>query len=144
MEWVDKMDAVLFQLYDKSGQSPTMEKLRGWLPDEIDIGEIQDITLHLYREKYIYCEVNGYRDSNYDDLGRFLISCAGKLFWENEKGFKIYFQKLATEASEKVANDLRLVRWTKRLTWATLIAAALIVGWEMIKFFYYEHHSICH
>jgi len=96
MEWVDKMDAVLKVLYTKSGVNPTMEKLCDWLIEyKIDIGEVQDITLHLYREKFLYCEVDGDRNANYWDNGRFLISCAGKLFWENEKGFREYFKKLA-------------------------------------------------
>lgn len=143
MEWVDKMDAVLQTLYYKSGDNPDMDKLRAWLPNEIDIGEIQDITLHLYREKYIYCEVNRDRNADYWDKGRFLISCAGKLFWENEKGFKVYFKKVATENGEKALNELRMIRWTKRLTVATYVAVALIVGWEIWKFWYERNHPVC-
>jgi len=30
-------------------------------------------------------------------------------------------------------NEVRLVSWTKRLTWATVIAAGIIVSWEVIK-----------
>jgi len=139
MEWVDKMDLVFEKLYVESGHAPTMQKLNNWLSKkDIEIGEIQDITLHLYRDKYIYCCVNGDRNANYKDDGIFLMSAAGKLFWENERGYKAYFQKLATEKAEKVANDLRLVRWTKRLTVATILAATLIVAWEAYKTFCLE------
>ena len=96
------MDLVLEKLYTESGHNPTMKKLEEWLAKkDIHIGEIQGITLHLYREKYIYCEVGGNRDAPYDDNGRFLISCAGKLFWENERGFKDYFQKTCYRSSRK-------------------------------------------
>lgn len=147
MEWVDKMDLVLETLYTKSGDNPTMQKLDNWLAKkDIDIGEIQDITLHLYRQKYMYCEVNKNRNAPYDDEGRFLISCAGKLFWENEKGFRIYFKRLADEKQANAdqtqrmeRNEERLALWTVRLTWATFLAATLIVGWEMLKTFWIDH-----
>lgn len=142
MEWVDKMDLVFEKLYTESGHAPTMAKLEDWLAKkDIHKGEIEDITLHLYREKYMYCCVNGNRNADYKDEGMFLISCAGKLFWENEKGFKIYFTKLATQKARKEANEIRLTKWTKRLTLATYVAVALIVGWELAKFYYYEGHS---
>lgn len=143
MEWVDKMDLVLEKLYTESGNAPTMKKLENWLAKkDIHKGEIEDITLHLYREKYIYCCVDGYRDAKYSDDGMFLISCAGKLFWENEKGFKVYFQKLATEKTQKALNDQRLVNWTKRLTVATYVAVGLIVLWEALKTFWIEPYKI--
>lgn len=90
------------------------------------------------------------RNAKYKDEGMFLISCAGKLFWENEKGFRAYFKRLADEKQTVIdqnqrmeKNEVRLTSWTKRLTLATLTAAILIVSWEMLKFFYYEGHSIC-
>lgn len=149
MEWVDKMDTILKTLYCKSGEAPTMEKLEGWLPKKetgIDKGEIEDITLHLYREKYMYCCVDRNRNADYKDEGMFLISCAGKLFWENEGGFRKYFKRLADEKQANIEqvgrmeeNEQRLSLWTVRLTWATVLAATLIVGWEMLKTFWIDH-----
>ena len=141
MEWVDKMDLVLGKLYTESGDAPTMKKLEEWLAKkDIHIGEIQDITLHLYKEKYIYCcDASGDRNAKYFDDGIFLISCAGKLFWENEKGFRVYFKKLAAANEGRERNEARLTTWTKRLTVATYVAASLIVGWEIIKTFWIEH-----
>lgn len=136
MEWVDKMDAVLLKLYDKSGEAPTMAKLETWLSNEsIHKGEIEDITLHLYRKEYMYsCDKSGDRNAEYHDEDMFLLSCEGKLFWENEKGFRFYFAKLATEKAAREANELRLALWTKRLTVATYLVATVIVGWDVAKF----------
>ena len=137
---IDKIDLVFDKLFVESGHNPDMDKLEGWLAKkDIDKGEIQDITLYLYQEGYIYCELNGDRTSNYNDNARFLVNTRGKIFKETEKTFKDFFQREAAKISERAENEKKMIRWTKRLTLATLIAAALIVGWEMIKTFWIEH-----
>lgn len=91
MTWLEKMDAVINALYTHSGENPSFVLLQGWLNDkEIDKGEIQDILLHLYRKRLIYCEYNGNRDCPYTDSrdAHYLISCKGKLFWEGVGGFQ--------------------------------------------------------
>lgn len=93
MTWLEKMDAVLKGLFALKANNPKFEDLQSWLkanyPD-VDKGEIEDITLYLWREQMMYFETGGKRLSEYNDLdpnGRYLISCKGKLLYEGEGGF---------------------------------------------------------
>ena len=93
MTWLEKMDAVLKCLFALKANNPKFEDLQSWLKanyPEVDKGEIEDITLYLWREQMMYFETNGKRLSEYNDLdpnGRYLISCKGKLLYEGEGGF---------------------------------------------------------
>ena len=95
MTWLEKMDTVLLCLDKLSDSNPTFSDLEKWLnanyPKQIDKGEIQDITLYLWREHMMYFDKgDGWRLSEYDDRikeGKYLISCKGKLLRENPGGF---------------------------------------------------------
>ena len=93
MTWLEKMDAVLKGLFALKANNPKFEDLQSWLKanyPEVDKGEIEDITLYLWREQMMYFETGGKRLSEYNDLdpnGRYLISCKGKLLYEGEGGF---------------------------------------------------------
>lgn len=93
MTWLEKMDAVLNGLFALKANNPKFEDLQSWLKanyPEVDKGEIEDITLYLWREQMMYFETGGKRLSEYNDLdpnGRYLISCKGKLLYEGEGGF---------------------------------------------------------
>ena len=88
------MDAVLKCLFALKANNPKFEDLQSWLKanyPEVDKGEIEDITLYLWREQMMYFETNGKRLSEYNDLdpkGRYLISCKGKLLYDGEGGFE--------------------------------------------------------
>jgi hypothetical protein len=131
MTWLEKMDAVLICLDKLSGDNPTFSDLEKWLAEnyhnQIDIGEIQDITLYLWREQMMYFEINGLRTSDYDDRlpnGRYLLSCKGKLFKEGVGGF--VKQKLNLDAENtRLANlEYHQIRHRNQMIWLTLILAA--------------------
>lgn len=105
MTWLEKMDAVLKGLFALKANNPKFEDLQSWLKanyPEVDKGEIEDITLYLWREQMMYFEIGGKRLSEYNDLdpnGRYLISCKGKLLYEGEGGFGKREQRKIREAT---------------------------------------------
>lgn len=154
MTLLEKIDAVLEWLYINSGTNPTFQDISKGLADKkIDLGEIQDCLLHLYRDKYIYCEFLGNRDSEFvDDRGaHYLVSFKGKYFWETEKGYaeqvrleqiKSDFLSAQTQRTER--NEEQLVTWTRNLAnrtqdltfWTRLVAIGAIglVLWEIVAY----------
>jgi hypothetical protein len=152
MTLLEKIDLVLGWLYINSGTNPTFQDISKALKDKgIDLGEIQDCLLHLYRKKLIYCEFLGNRDSQYtDDQGaHYLISFKGKLFWETTGGFKerarleqIKINSLEEQNRRMERNDEQLVTWTENLAnrtrdltnWTKVvgIGAVGLVVWEII------------
>jgi len=101
MTWLEKMDAVLECLFALKANNPNFEDLQSWLKanyPEVDKGEIEDITLYLWREQMMYFETGGKRLAEYNDLdqnGRYLISCKGKLLYDGDGGFgKIQKRKI--------------------------------------------------
>lgn len=71
-------------LYALSGDNPDFKLIKEGLSKEpIDEGEIRDCLLHLYWEKFIYCEVDGKRTADYSDApnAHYLISFIGKFFF---------------------------------------------------------------
>ena len=155
MIWLEKMDLVLQCLYDHSGENPRFTDLQEWLKNkDIEKGEIQDITLYLYREQMMYLEFGGDRTQKYFENidSRYLISCKGKLFWEGIGGFDKQNQNRLKELKEvndrnqrMERNEESLVTWTQNLTnrtsdltfWTRLVAIGAIglVAWEIIAFF---------
>lgn len=64
MTWLEKMDAVLKGLFALKANNPKFEDLQSWLKanyPEVDKGEIEDITLYLWREQMMYFETGGKR-----------------------------------------------------------------------------------
>lgn len=137
MTWLEKMDAVLECLFALKANNPTFEDLQSWLKakyPEVDKGEIEDITLYLWREQMMYFETNGKRLSEYNDLdvkGRYLISCKGKLLYEGEGGF--------------CKSEKRKIRAAKLQSWQTwAIAVGTILGGlygllEFLKYFFHYY-----
>ena len=154
MTWLEKMDTVLFCLDKLSGDNPRFSDLEKWLNEnylgQVDKGEIQDITLYLWREQMMYFEVNGLRTSDYDDRlpdGRYLISCKGKLFRESIGGFTQ--QKINADAENNRLRKLETsqLSLSKGLNVVTAwiaggtIALVLVELWKMAL----EHHWFsCH
>src|SRR5580692_1693238 len=106
MTILEKMDTVLFCLNAHSGENPNHTKLEHWLKDKpIDKGEIEDCLLHLYRIKYMYCEVGGQRDGNYYDIpdAHYLISFEGKVYIEQYGGF--VNARRIRESAERVRDE---------------------------------------
>jgi hypothetical protein len=120
MTWLEKMDAVLECLFALKANNPKFEDFQSWLKanyPEVDKGEIQDITLYLWKEQIIYFESNGNRLAEYNDLdanGHYLINCKGKLLYEGEGGFNKK-QKRKTRAAS-------LQFWQ---TWAIAVGTVL-------------------
>lgn len=143
MTWLEKMDAVLLCLDKLSGDNPTFDKLEKWLnehyPKQIDKGEIQDITLYLWREQMMYFDDGGgWRLSTYDDRkpeGKYLLSCKGKMLRENPGGF--VQQKIRNDAensrvekleTENMATQKNMVILTVILTVGTMFPALLALA----------------
>ncbi len=128
MTWVEKMDAVLKCLFALKANNPKFEDLQSWLKanyPEVDKGEIEDITLYLWREQMMYFETNGKRLSEYNDLdpnGRYLISCKGKLLYEGEGGFGKREQRKIRAAN--------LQFWQ---TWAIAIGTVLAGAYGLVE-----------
>lgn len=105
MQWLKKMDAVLHCLNELKGDNPNLDDIIKWLKINypvIETGEIQDITLYLWKEEFMYFETNGNRLAVYNDndkSGHFLITCKGKLFIEGEGGFYKREKKKSQTAS---------------------------------------------
>ena len=88
MDLLSKRDLVLGWLYVHSGENPSFISIRAALPKEdIDDGEILDCLLHLHRDKYIYCEVNGNRDCIYTDRAdaHYLINFSSLFLFDNHQ-----------------------------------------------------------
>lgn len=139
MTWLEKMDAVLLCLYKLSGDNPRFTDVEKWInenyPNQVDKGEIQDITLYFYNEKLMYLEYGGDRTHKYYEHqdSRYLINCKGKLFWENVGGFKQQKLNDTTERNrvQKIQSDqLLLSRRVAALT-------AWIAGGTIIAAVYY-------
>jgi|SRR5579871_5461150 len=144
MTLIEKIDAVFLWLYDHSGENPTLTALTKEFKDRIDIGEIRDILIKLNKDGLMRCVYENNDDVNYHDGCNFLINFNGKYFKETTGSFT---NKIKEE------NDLKEVihtqnsypailnTWTRRLTYATILAAVLIVGWDILKTFWVEN---CH
>lgn len=145
-ELVSMLDRVFRWLADNSHTDPSFPKIKEAF-SELDEGEIDDCLKKLYNDGHLYFQDNKKEPIVPDVLGmpytrglNYLVSFDGKLFLRMEGSYKSFLNRLATEKAAKEVNETRLVRWTKNLTWATLIAASLIVLWEIIKTFCVEHH----
>lgn len=146
MTLLEKIDAVLFCLYNHSGDNPNHAKIKEWLKDQpIDAGEIEDCLLHLFRLKYIYCEVGGQRAGEYYDIpsAHYLISFEGKLFIERKGGFVnehrdylLLHQYRETLERLRRQNETRLAAWTIVLA----VGTVALFGWEVWKYFVFEGH----
>lgn len=131
MEWVYKMDAVLYSLHEFSGENPNFNAIRATLPKkDISDGEILDIFLYLWREGLIYCEVEGNRNHTYIDLpdSRFLMSCKGKLFVIEYTNFsgkdrieKLKLKNLETDVQIRKTNERLISRGTIWLAVGTFL-----------------------
>jgi hypothetical protein len=91
MEWLDKIDAVMDCVYTWSGKNPTFDFIADKLKHlHIDDGEIQDILLFFYQENQIYCVLDEERTIPFTDSKKahYLINARGKIFWEQNKGYK--------------------------------------------------------
>lgn len=128
MTWLEKMDAVLNCLFALKSNNPKFEDIQSWLKanyPEVDKGEIEDITLYLWKEQMMYFETNGKRLSEYDDLnsnGRYLISCKGKMLYEGEGGFRKREQRKIRAAT--------LQFWQ---TWAIAIGTVLAGAYGLVE-----------
>jgi hypothetical protein len=154
MTWLEKMDAVLLCLDKLSGNNPGFSDLEKWLaekyPTQIDKGEIQDITLFLWREGMMYFETGGDRTAHYNDRdpnGRYLISTKGKLLRENPGGF--VQQKINDDAENSRVEKLETSqqKLMERLNFLTgwvaggTIALVLVELWKMALDY---HWFSCH
>ena len=136
-------------LYKNSGSNPELPKIHGSLIDKVELGEIKDILTKLRNDKLIYTEVGGNRNAEYFDHAHFLISFDGKYFYETVGSFA---EKIRRENQKRLNEDLRiadeqalnqrmernevtLTSWTKKLNYATMAAAVLIVLWDAYKTF---------
>ena len=120
MTWLQKMDAVLECLYALQADNPVFEDLEKWLSPrypKVEKGQIQDVTLYLWREQMMYFERGGLRTADYDDRdpkARYLIACKGKLFWDSIGGFVAQDK----QNSKKAAHQ----SWQ---TWAIVVGTVL-------------------
>lgn len=136
MTWIQKMDAVLKSLYEHSGDNPRFSDLQEYLKDlPISKGELQDVTLYFYNEGLMYSEYGGDRTHQYSEHYdvRYLLSCKGKLFWEDIGGFEQQKTKASIE-SDRVKNlESSQQKLMSRLNLLTFWVAAGTVALALIE-----------
>ena len=103
--------------------------------------QLSQIINKLEKDGYIYHE-NVFRD----EMKCYMITFEGELF--NLYGG--YSQELLDKAEKKAndervatvsrRNEQRLVDWTRRLAYATIIAVLLLVSWELVKHYCLRWH----
>lgn len=152
MTSLEKLDYVLRRTKDEWSYKDVKYSFTQSQTDTLDTHTLNLILNKLHRDGYIdfmagerYVTMQEASDGisirrNFD--GDLFVEAGGYSKQKSDKETIIQDSVLMNQRMERNAQDL--VSWTKSLTAATILAAALIVGWEMVKTFWIEGHSFCH
>jgi hypothetical protein len=136
---IENLDRVLAS-FNRISESPlSFTEIEQGLDFQIALQELDAIVLKLAKDGYITPKeviskspINEYR---------YYLSFDGLMFLEQggyvgELNYKLAKEKAISDQNQRMErNEELLVKWTKRLSYMTIVAALIIVAWEMYRTF---------